>query len=45
MIPFDRIDSAFSALPEKPVNFADEDKEHVKKVTAVNTMRLWFNGN
>lgn len=45
MIPFERLDGAFSALPEEPVNFADEDKEYVKKVAAVNTMRLWFNGN
>lgn len=45
MIPFERIDGAFSALPKEPVNFADEDKEYVRKVAAVNTMRLWFIGN
>ena len=45
MIPFERLDGAFSALPEEPAPAVDEEKEFVKRVIAADTMRLWFIGN
>ena len=45
MIPFERLDGAFSAFPEEPAPAVDEEKEYVKRVIAADTMRLWFIGN
>ena len=45
MIPFEKLNGEFSALPEEPAPVVDENTEKLKKVAAVNTMRLWFNGN
>lgn len=45
MIPFDKLNGAFSALPDEPAPDVDEEKEFVKRVIAADTMRLWFIGN
>ncbi|MCI7691909.1 MAG: hypothetical protein MSR67_05930 [Oscillospiraceae bacterium] len=45
MIPFEKLNGAFSALPEEPAPVVDENTEKLRNVAAVNTMRLWFNGN
>ena len=45
MIPFEKLNGAFSALPEEPALVVDENTEKLRNVAAVNTMRLWFNGN
>lgn len=45
MIPFEKLNGVFSALPDEPALVVDEDTEKLRKVAAVNTMRLWFNGN
>ena len=45
MIPFEKLNTVFTALPDEPAPDADEEKEFVNRVAAVNTMRLWFNGN
>ncbi len=45
MIPFEKLNGVFTALPEEPVTEIDEETEKLRKVAAVNTMRLWFNGN
>ncbi|MGN0669091.1 MAG: hypothetical protein ACI4JZ_00955 [Oscillospiraceae bacterium] len=45
MIPFDKLNGAFSALPDEPAPVVDEEKEKVKRIIAADTMRLWFIGN
>lgn len=45
MIPFEKLNGVFTALPEETVTEIDEETEKLRKVAAVNTMRLWFNGN
>lgn len=45
MIPFDRLNTVFAALPDEPTPVVDEEKEYVKRVISADTMRLWFIGN
>ncbi len=45
MIPFDKLNTVFAALPDEPAPDVDEEKEKVKRIIAADTMRLWFIGN